>query len=180
MKTKSVLLWAVVLFVIDQVVKVVINRYFIDVKFDIIPPLFYFRPTFNYQYSWVNGLFGLGIGFWAHIIIFGFVAIVVGLAYDYMKTVYGNGKMINIAFVFSFAAVMSGFIGTILWNGCLDYIELKGFFVFDLKDLYINIFTILFFWNLIYNFKHRLSFKNKGIISHFKNRFTSLQKKQNY
>ncbi len=33
-------------------------------------------------------------------------------------------------------------IDKVFWDGSLDYILLRGFFVFDLKDCYINIFTI--------------------------------------
>jgi signal peptidase II len=178
MKTKTVLLWTTVLFVIDRVVKVVIDRYFINVKFEIIPPVFYFRPTFNPQYSWVNGLFGLGMGFWAHVVLLGFAAIIFVLLYDFMKKISGNRKIVSIAFIFGFAGVMSSFIGTIVWNGCLDYIEWRRFTVFDLKDLYINIFLTLLVWYYIMNWKHLSSLKLENIVRHYKTRTASLFGKQ--
>jgi len=177
MRTKLVLLWAVVLFVIDQIIKVVIDKYFLDVKFDIIPPLFYFRPSFNHQYSWINGLFGLGMGFWIHIIIYVFATLIIVLLYDYLKTLPGNRKMMNIAFVFGFAAIMCSFIGTIIWDGCLDYIYLKPLFVFDLKDLYINTFLILFIIPQI-NKKNWSTFTLKNIVRHYKARIASFNEKQ--
>ena len=173
MKTKTVLLWAIALFIIDQAIKIVINQYFIDVKFDIIPPLFYFKPTFNHNYSYINSLFKLGMGFWTHIIIFSFAVIFSIFLYDLMKTISGNNKLLNVAFIFAFAGLLSGYIGTIVWNGCLDYIYLKPLFVFDLKDLYINCFLILLFLYSIIDRKHMSTFKTKDIINHFKNRFTS-------
>ena len=178
MKTKAVLLWAIALFILDQVIKVVINQYFLDVRFDIIPPLFYFKPTFNHNYSYVNSLFKLGMGFWTHIIIFSFVVIITVFVYDLMKTISGNNKLLNVAFIFGFAGLLSGYIGTIVWNGCLDYIYLKPLFVFDLKDLYIDTFLVLFFLYLHKNRKYLSTFKTKDIIHHFKNRFTSHSKNE--
>ena len=180
MKTKSVILWALVLFILDQIVKVVIDRYFLEVKFDILPSLLYFKPTFNHQYSWVNGLFGFGMGFWAHIVIFSFVAIILVLVYDFKKTILVKGKILSFAFIFGFAGVISALVGTIIWNGCLDYIYLRPFFVFDLKDVYITVFFLpLFFLSSFKNRKHTSSIVLKDIGHHFKNRFISLIKKSN-
>ena len=175
MKKKSVLLWVLFLFLIDQIVKIVINRYFIDLRFSIIPPLLYFQPTFNLHYSWINGLFNLGMGFWTHMLIFSFVTLFIVLLYDFMKTISGNDKLLNIAFVFVFAGMMSSFVGTIIWNGCLDYIYLKPLFVFDLKDLYVTTFFLPL--SFLYQFKNRehlSSFTHKDIVPHFKKRYVSL------
>ena len=176
MKTKTVLLWAFVLFVLDQTVKIIIDQHFLDVRFDIIPPLLYFRPIFNHDYSWINGLFNLGMGYWVHIVIFCFSAVIVVIVYDLFKTISNNAKIINVAFIFAFAAVFSALIGTIIWGGCLDYIQLKPLVTFDLKDLYMNIFLILLFLYCFKNFKNRKSLKemDKDISNHLKSRFTSL------
>ena len=173
MKTKNVLLWAFVLFIIDQTIKIVIDRYFLDVRFDIIPPLFYFRPIFNHDYTWINGLFNLEMGFWAHIIMFCFAVVILVVAYDLFKTISDNAKKINVAFIFAFATVFSALIGTIFWGGCLDYIHLKPLVIFDLKDLYMNIFIILF---LLHCLKNRKPIKkmDKVVSNHLKNWFTSL------
>ena len=170
MKIKTVLLWVIALFVIDQMVKIVIDRYFLDLTFDIIPPLFYFKPTFNHQYSWINGLFHLGMGFWTHIILYSLLALPVIFFYDLMKTITGNNKLLNISFVFFLAGYLSAYIGTIAWNGCLDYIYLKPLFVFDLKDLYINSSTILFLLYYHKNRKQLSALKTKDVIQHVKNK----------
>ena len=174
MKTKTVLLWAIALFVIDQVIKMMINRYFLDVNFDIIPPLFYFKPKFNIQYSYVNYLFRLGWGFWTHVIMRCFAVIIIVCLYDLFKTISGNAKIINIAFILGFAASFSALSDNIFWGGSLDYIYLKPLFIFDLKDLYIDTFVILFLLYFIKNKKHLSSF-NKEVTNYFKNRFTSIK-----
>ncbi len=171
MKTRTILIWVIALFAVDQVIKIVIDRYFLDVNFDILPPLFYFRPYFNDEYSWVNGLFRLGMGFWAHIALFLLVAVIFVVLYDSLKTASGNSKTVNIAFIFGFAGFLSSLVCTVFWDGCLDYIYLKPLFIFDLKDLYIDCFVIIF---LLYYFKNRKylsTFKFRDINQHIKNRF---------
>ena len=175
MKTRTVLLWAIALFVIDQVVKIIINRYFIDVRFDIIPPLFYFRPKFNHNYSYVNELFSFGMGFWTHLILRCFVAILLVIIYDLFKTISNNAKIINIAFIFAFASLSCSLVDTIFWGGSLDFIYLKPLFIFDLKDLYSNVFIILFLCYFFKNRKYFKTIKNKDIILHYKNWFSSIQ-----
>ena len=170
MKTKIVLLWAIALCAIDQTIKIVIDKHFLDLRFDIIPPLFYFRPKFNHDYTWVNNLFGLGLGFWAHIVLLCFVVVIVVVLYDLFKTVSGNAKIVNTAFIFMFAGVFCFLIGTIFWGGCLDYIYLKPLFIFDLKDLYLNVFSILI---LYYFFKNR-KMLDKEMNNYFKSKFKSL------
>jgi lipoprotein signal peptidase len=178
MKTRTVLLWAIALFVIDQVIKMVINRYFLEVNFDIIPPLFYFKPKFNIQYSYVNYLFNLGWGFWIHVITRCFAVIIIVFTYGLFKIISDNAKIINIAFILGFAASLSALIDNICWGGSLDYIYLKPLFIFDLKDLYIDTFVILFLLYFIKNKKQLESFKNKDMIHYFKNRFTSIKNHQ--
>ena len=165
MKIRTFLLWVIALFAIDQIIKIVINQYFLDVRFDIIPPLFYFRPKFSQNYSYINELFKLGMGFWIHAILRCFVVMLLIVLYSLYKTISKNAKVINIAFIFGFAAVTCSLIDTFLWGGSLDFIYLKPLFVFDLKDLYVNVFIILF---LLYNHKNRkylASIKVKDIIN---------------
>ena len=170
MKTRAVLLWAIALFVIDQVIKIVINRYFLDINFDIIPPVFYFKPKLSLHYSYVNYLFKLGWGFWTHAIIRCFAFILIVFLYDLFKNISGNAKIINTAFIFAFAALLCSLVDTFCWGGSLDYIYLKPLFIFDLKDLYIDAFVILFLFYCIKNKIHFSFSKNKDIIHHFKNR----------
>jgi len=45
-----------ILVTIEQVIKVVINNNLLDKKFPILPPLLYFKPMFNRDYSWFNSM----------------------------------------------------------------------------------------------------------------------------
>ncbi|WP_434290219.1 signal peptidase II [Clostridium botulinum] len=55
---------------------------------------------------------------------------------------------IHIMYAFIFSGAMCSLIDKIFWNGSLDYILVNGFFMFDLKDVYINIFNGLLILSL--------------------------------
>lgn len=135
MKTSKVCLLILLLVIIDQVIKIVINNYFLDIRFDIIPGLFEFKPTFNDRYLYINHLFDLNIGFWGVILLNCFAFLIIFAFYSVFRNRISNTKLLDIAFNVLYAGLISAFIGTVFWNGCLDYIYLKPLFVFDLKDI---------------------------------------------
>ena len=167
MKIRTMIWWVILLVVIDSAIKIIINGYFLDVRFDIIPNLFEFRPKFNDHYSYVNHLFGLGMGFWVHVIIYCFLPIILLVLYDMFSVISNNRKLFDTAFVFCFAGYICGVI-CLVTGGCLDYIYLKPLFIFDLKDLYVNCFEVLFFIFLFKNIKSMKTVKPQKIAEHFR------------
>ena len=161
------------LILLDQLIKIIINAYFLDARFTILNPFFEFEPTFNNKYSYLNSLlhkkFDIDLGIWFHIVINIVIFILVFFSYRYLRNNLNRSKLFDISFIFCFSGILSAFISTYIWiKGCLDYIYLKPLFVFDLKDLYLNCSIILF---LIYFHKNRKIIKaldeKKGV--HFKN-----------
>lgn len=77
-KTK-IILWILLLTTIDQLVKLVIHAYYMDVRFEIIPSLFEF--VFNSNYSYINDLLNkklnIDIGFIPHIVLYVVLQLVV-------------------------------------------------------------------------------------------------------
>lgn len=158
MKTRNIIAWILILIFIDQTVKILINIYFGNIHFEIIPSLIEFKPTFNARHSWVNNLlddnFGINVGLIPHVTLYILIGIFIPMFFSYFRNnIPADKKLIDIALVFIMAAVICALIGNIIWqNGTLDYIYLKPLFVFDLKDLYGNLGIITF---LIYVFKNR-------------------------
>lgn len=157
MKTRTIIIWILVLIALDQAIKLVIYHWFMEVKFAILSPLFYFEPFFNSKHSYVNTLlikhFQVEVGFWPHIVVFLFAAFVCLAMYRYFRTVTSHTKLIDTAFIFAAAGVVCALIGNVCWEkGVLDYVYLKPLFIFDLKDVYMNVFVVLF---LIYVTKHK-------------------------
>jgi signal peptidase II len=152
-QNKKTCISVLILVTIEQVIKIVINNNFLHKKFPILPGFLYFEPMFNRQYSWLNSLFQLGVSKWIHI-AFGLILIILlYLFYRYLNYQFGTIKIINIMFAFIFSGAMCSLIDKVFWNGSLDYILVNGFFTFDLKDVYINIFSGLVILSLLFKSK---------------------------
>lgn len=96
-------------------------------------------PVLNDNYSWINSIFQFGWSKAFHIVLVLVVVLFVYSVLKYLESKNINEKIINIIKVFFFSGAICSLIDKIFWNGSLDYILLKGFFVFDLKDCYLTI-----------------------------------------
>ncbi|MEG0774096.1 signal peptidase II [Clostridium sp.] len=143
MKIQNKITWLTVLILvtIEQVIKVVINNNFLDKTVAILPPVVYFEPMFNRDYSWFNSMLQLGVSKWLHIIIVAIMGTLIYLFYRYLNHKFGSNKFINVMYAFIFSGAMCSLIDKVFWNGSLDYILINGFFTFDLKDVYVNVFV---------------------------------------
>jgi len=177
MRLRKIIFWIFLLIVIDQAIKIVINTFFLEVQFEIIPSLFEFKPTFNDKHSYVNALlykyFNMNLGLWFHIILFLSAQIIILILYGCLRdNISENKKLLDVAIIFQIAAVICALIGNLIWEkGTLDFMYLKPLFVFDLKDLYLNSFAILF---LIFTHKNRTKIKTvkfKDIVVYVENKF---------
>jgi hypothetical protein len=165
--------------IIDQLIKVIINKYYLNTKFEIVPSLLEFKPTFNDKYNYFNFLlssyWNINIKLWIHIITLFIGLIVMLLIYDYLQSISKKSKLLNLSFIFWLAGISCTFIGWVFWEkGVLDYIYLKPLFVFDLKDLYLDSFICLL---LIYLHKHKKEWKSDSthhMINHMKEHLTFL------
>ena len=177
MKAQKMVYWIFLLILIDQAVKIIINSFFLETQFDIIPSLFEFKPSFNNKHSWVNALlykhFNINIGLWVHLILFLFTGITVLSFYYYCRNnIVEKKKLLDVAFIFSIAGIICALIGNLIWKkGTLDYIYLKPLFVFDLKDLYIDCFVVLFFIYVHKNKTQMKTIKIKNIITYIRDNF---------
>ncbi len=181
MKTRNLIIGILLLVVLDQLIKIIINAYYFDNHFEIVPSLLEFKPTFNTRHSYVNDLLythlNIDIGFWAHIILYLLIGLFMPVFYVWLRDHFDrNGNLLGISFIFLFAALVCTSLGSLIWkNGTLDYIYLKPLFVFDLKDVYTDI-AIGFF--LVYALKNKkqlnsAKFKLKDLVSYFMKQLTT-------
>jgi hypothetical protein len=159
MSTKKILFWIFIFIFIDQIVKIIINHYFFEFKFEIIPDLLEFRPVFNSEGSYLLNLLNLKIGVG---ILIGFYFVLLCLSiifYILVRKARKNTMLFDLTFIFVAAALVCYLTGNIFWTkGCLDYIHLKSLFIFDLKDLYIDCFICLY---IAFSYKQRIwTFRN--------------------
>jgi len=183
MKAKTIISWASLLIIIDQAIKIVINTFFLETRFEIIPSLFEFKPVFNIHHSYFNSLlynkYQINIGLLPHIILFLFAGVIMFMLYNILKkNISNNAKLLDIAIIFALAGFFCGLSGNLIWKkGTLDYIYLKPLFVFDLKDIYINCFAVLFLVYFLKNKPQIDAIKTKDTISYVKNMFNKSTRK---
>lgn len=149
MKNKKIWLGVFILIIIEQGIKLFINNNYLDKTFPILPPLLYFQPMFNRQYSWFNSMLGLGVGKWVHIVVVAVMLCFLYVFYKYLSSHLKKRKYLNVMFAFIFSGAICSLIDKVFWNGSLDYILVDGYFTFDLKDVYIDIFIGLMILSLI-------------------------------
>lgn len=143
MKIKTLILWICLLVILDQGSKLIINTWFFDTRFTLIPSLLEFYPKFNYNHSYANDLLDLGVGKWVHITLFFLILLCYIPIYVCIRNASHKKKLVDWAGVFAFSGIISAIICNIFWEGVLDFVYLVPLFIFDLKDVYINIFVVL-------------------------------------
>jgi lipoprotein signal peptidase len=153
MASKKLIVWIVTLVFIDQIIKIIINRHFLESEFEIIPSLFEFKTVFNNKGTYMLNLLNLHIGK-GILIALHFIMLCLGIVfYTLVKRAENSTMLFDCTFIFFAAGLVSHLAGDIFWEkGCLDYIYLKPLFIFDLKDLYNCCFMCL---TIVFLYKHR-------------------------
>ncbi len=136
-----VLLLILALTAIEQGIKLYINSTLLSASIPVAAPWLYLRPVFNRDYSWFNSMLQLGIGKWAHIAGVSLILVFILLILRHLNKKIKTSGLIDAFFVFLIAGALCSLIDKVLWDGSLDYIWVKGFFTFDLKDVFINAST---------------------------------------
>ena len=141
MSIKKIIFWIVVLIALDQASKIIIYHYFFDVRFDIIPFLLEFHPKFNENHnSYFLSLFDLEVNVVFYIAYALIILVIATFLYLKQRKKY-NIKILDYVFIFFAAGFICALLGYFLWKkGVLDFIHLKGLFIFDLKDVYLTVF----------------------------------------
>lgn len=127
-----------------------------DKTFPLVSRILGFEPMINNQYSWLNSLTDLGISWITHIILNLTVLFIAIFIYDFIRSKGLMGKPDYWMFCFLFAGLICSLIDKIAWGGSLDYMNLMGLFIVDLKDGYLTAFEII----LIAKFIFQKEFRN--------------------
>lgn len=143
MKIKTIVLCAIVLVVIDQIVKWLISVNYRNINIEFIPFLLEFKPKLNDKSFYWLSLMDITVGRWVRLIAGIVVSGILCLLYFYMKKIMKKRRWMDIGFIFGFAGMLCFLCDNIFFGGSWDYIYLKPLFIFDLKDLYLNCFAIL-------------------------------------
>jgi len=167
----------IVLTVIDQLAKYIVNEFFFQSVSEVIPVILAFRPVHNTDMSWFGSL---GIQIFANYLVAIFFNLLILVAaivlYKYISMNMGvRSKLTQIIFIFLFSAILCSTIDRLFGGGSIDYIRLEGFFTFDIKDCYMTAFIILFIGSYIKYQKEWSKFNIKTFIKELKGKTDSLQ-----
>lgn len=172
MKKGNILLWVILLIILDQAVKMIIHHSFIDLNIVLVPNLLEFKPNFNPNYSFWTSRFGVNMGIVAHLTMFSLIWTFIFLLYKFYHKVDTKNKLLDVALIFLTAGFISSYMCIIFWEqGVLDFIFVKPLnIVCDLKDLYINIFILLWVISISsISAKHHI--RSKDVVQYIRSLF---------
>ena len=123
-----------------------------SISIKLIEPVFYIEPTQNTLGSYLWVLLGLKQGsHLLNIILFSLIGIVFIEVWRFYVLRKRNSFWIN-GFIHLFLAGLgANLIDNAIWGGSLDYITIKPFYTFDLKDLYITLCELFLVTELMDN-----------------------------
>ncbi len=123
-----------------------------SISIPLIEPVFYIEPTQNTLGSYLWVLLGLKEGsHLLNIILFSIIGVLFIEIWRFYVRKKRNSFWIN-GFIHLFlAGLVANLIDNAFWGGSLDYITIKPFYTFDLKDLYITLCELFLITELIDN-----------------------------
>lgn len=123
-----------------------------SVSVPLIEPVFYVEPTHNTLGSYLWVLLGLKQGsHLLNIVLFSMIGVLFIEVWRFYVARKRNSFWIN-GFIHLFlAGLAANLIDNAFWGGSLDYITIKPFYTFDLKDLYITLCELFLITELVDN-----------------------------
>ncbi len=138
---------------VDQGIKIYLfSLEWETISIPLIRPVFYIEPTQNTLGSYLWVLLGLKKGsHLLNIILFSLIGLLFFEIWRFYVARKRNSFWIN-GFIHLFlAGLAANLIDNAIWGGSLDYVTIKPFYTFDLKDLYITLCELFLITELVDN-----------------------------
>jgi signal peptidase II len=177
---KSKWTWIVIALLIlgDQGIKLYINAHYLGTILPVLPPVIYFRPIFNTDYSWFASMLDLSLSKWLHAALVGILLVLILLFYRHLQNRLYKNNTVSVLFAFLFSGAFCSLLDKVFWNGSLDFVLIKGFFTFDTKDVYISLFVGLTLLFLVQKNKVFHEITENRLFNSFVHELTGNSKKQ--
>ena len=154
----------ILLVVLDQVVKLIISKWFMNKDFNIIGNIISFHPKQNLNLTWGGNFIGILSNMWVAVFINTLVIVVLISGYSFYRSKKNNASMsVNILYIFGMAGAICSLIDKIFWGGSLDFIQIGQLFICDLKDCYLTIAECYF---LVIGLNHEKEISGKEFINY--------------
>lgn len=138
---------------LDQLIKAYLfSLNWESISYAIIPPVFYLDPTQNTSGSYLWVLLKIDtVPHLFNIILFTIIGLLFIEIWRFYTARKRNSFWIN-GFIHLFlAGLIANIIDNAFWGGSLDYITIRPFYTFDLKDMYITLCELFLVTELIDN-----------------------------
>jgi signal peptidase II len=137
---KKQLMISGMLVTLDQLVKVAVSQYPVGQRITLIPDVLRFEPFQNTNLNWFASMAGIVMPVFIMVLLQLIVAVLLVLFYRYQKyqSVKEN-RWLNLGFCTALAGVGCSFVDVVFWNGSLDYVGFLNWFIFDMKDIFLNV-----------------------------------------
>ncbi len=137
----------------DQAIKAILfSKDWQAISIPLVAPVFYVEPTHNTLGSYLWVLLGLKEGsHLLNIILFSLIGVLFVEIWRFYTHRKRNSFWINGFGHLFLAGLLANLIDNAFWGGSLDYITIKPFYTFDLKDLYITLCELFLVTELIDN-----------------------------
>ena len=143
--------------VIEQFVKVLIWQFALGKRISLIPEILRFEPHLNTNLTWIASMANFVMPIFLMLIIQISLAIGMTLLYRYQRyAAVKTNIWLDLSFCFVLAGIGCSFIDVVFWGGSLDYFGLFNWFIFDIKDVFLNIgWMSMVIWFSSREYKHR-------------------------
>lgn len=123
----------ILLLLIDQISKIIITKFYLNISFDLIPGILGFLPKQNIHGSYLFSLLNYKSPLLLQIILLFFSFYIIIFLSKYL-IYFMNSKFLSFSLIFVFAGSIASAFDTIFWGGSWDFIYLYNLFIFDFKD----------------------------------------------
>ena len=134
--------WLIVglLIALEQSVKLLIWNFAMDARVIFIPHILRFEPFQNTNLNWFASMANVVMPIFV-MVVFQFAALIaLTLFYRYQRYLAGKpNPWLSLGFCMAAAGIFCSFIDVVFWGGSLDYIGFLSWFIFDMKDVFLNV-----------------------------------------
>ena len=142
---------ALLLLLFDQIIKIIV---FYSFPYNVNNPqnsILSIRAIFNNYGNFINAKWQLGYHPYFYIALNVIMILLFIWAYDFIRTKLDSNKIYDFLWCLLIAGTFASLFDKIFWSYTLDFISIRNFAVFDIKDLYYTIgiigFIILIFYS---------------------------------
>ena len=144
-KVKSFVIPVLLLALIDQTVKMVISKTFMQCEFDIIGDVLRFHPELNTHLSYAGNFIEI-LSSPLVTILLNILALFLFLSgyMLYLEKRTRTSFSVKTIMICGIAGCLCSLTDKLFWGGSLDFLQIPTLFIFDLKDCYLTIAETIF------------------------------------